>query len=490
MTHKIIPVPAFDYFVFGATGDLAQRKLLPALYYRFIDGQIPQSARVIGCSRSKLDTPGYRQLAANAIRDQVKPDYLDAKLLEDFLSIISYQKIDVSDPESWCSFASVIEQTDQTNRVIVFYLSVAPSLFMPIINGLKQHNLHNNARLVVEKPLGLDLESAKNLNTILLDAFEEDRIYRIDHYLGKETVQNLMALRFANSLFEPLWNSRYIANVQITAAESIGMGGREEYYDKSGAMRDMVQNHLLQLLCLSAMEPPISYDANGIRDEKLKVLRSLQPYSGSDVGRNTVRGQYLSNDRHLSYQQEAKNPNSTTESYVAINVGINNWRWSGTPFYLRTGKRLRTNMTEISFEFRHVPHSIFGGLDTPTKPNAMVIRLQPDERIDLEIMTKEPGPGGMRLRQSILDATFDSKTNQSFRMPRAYERLLLDVVRGDQTLFMRGDEVEAAWAWVDPIIEAWQASGEAPETYEALSQGPAGAFELIAQAGHRWRTIQ
>ncbi len=493
MSHKIIPVPEFDYFVFGGTGDLARRKLLPALYYRFADGQIPESARIIGCSRTDLDDIGYRQLVEDALKEWIKGNDLDEQLLDGFLSIISYQRIDVSDPNSWKDFERNASPTNP-DRITVYYLSVSPSLFLPIIQGLKDNGLHHHARLVVEKPLGFDLKSAQELNGFLLDAFDESRIYRIDHYLGKETVQNLMALRFANSLFEPMWNARYIANVQITVAESIGMGGREEYYDRSGAMRDMMQNHLLQLLCLSAMEPPVSYKPDHIRDEKLKVLRSLQPLVGDDIRLNTVRGQYVENDNDPSYRQEAKNPGSNTESYVAIKASINNWRWSGTPFYLRTGKRLRANMAEISFEFRHAPHSIFTGLDTPIKPNAMVIRLQPDERIDLEVMTKEPGPGGMRLRQSILDATFgggsNSQTDQGFRMPDAYERLLLDVVRGDQTLFMRGDEVEAAWCWVDSIIEGWALSGEVPETYEIASQGPAGAFELIAKTEHRWRTIQ
>ena len=489
MTHQFIPVPDFDYFVFGGTGDLAQRKLLPALYHRFVDGQIPETSRIIGCSRTDILTPGYRELVSEALKNSIEAEHLDDTLLAGFLSLIHYLRIDVKDDASWEQLAQEKER-DDPQRVTVYYLSVAPSLFSVIIDGLKRHKLNKDARLVVEKPLGFDLTGARSLNKLLLDAFDENCIYRIDHYLGKETVQNLMALRFANSLFEPLWNARYIDHVQITVAETIGMAGREGYYDNSGAMRDMVQNHLLQLLCLSAMEPPFSYHADSIRDEKLKVLRSLQPLEGASVRENTIRGQYLSNNDNPSYRQEAKNPNSVTESYVAIKAMINNWRWSGTPFYLRTGKRLRANMAEISFAFRHAPHSIFGGLDTPIKPNAMVIRLQPDEGIDLEIMTKEPGPGGMRLRQSSLDTTFDRKAKTSFRMPGAYERLLLDVVRGDQTLFMRGDEVEAAWQWVDPIIEGWKAWGEQPEGYDIGSQGPAGAFELIAPGGHRWRTIE
>ncbi|MGH1543559.1 MAG: glucose-6-phosphate dehydrogenase [Arenicella sp.] len=489
MTHKIIPVEPFDYFVFGGTGDLARRKLLPALYHRFADGQIPETSRIIACARSDYSDDSFRQLIAQVLAEKVSTGDEEQVMIDRFLALLSYQKIDIADNDDWKAFAKTVRATNDS-RIRVYYLSVGPSLFDNIIDGLKSHKLNDKARLVVEKPLGFDHDSACKLNALLADAFDEHSVYRIDHYLGKETVQNLMALRFANALFEPLWNSRHVDHVQITAAETLGLQGRGEYYDRSGAMRDMVQNHLLQLLCLSAMEPPHTYDADSVRDEKLKVLRSLKPLRGADVLANTVRGQYISDDNASSYLQDVGKQQSMTESYVAIRAEINNWRWSGTPFYLRTGKRLRANMTEITFVFRDTPHSIFGELDTPIKPNAMVIRLQPDEGIDLEIMTKDPGPGGLRLRQSSLDTAISAGEQDTFRMPDAYERLLLDVVRGNQTLFMRGDEVEAAWQWVDPIIQAWQASGEQPEQYDNASQGPAGAMELMADNGHRWRKIQ
>jgi len=489
MTHKIIPVEPFDYFVFGGTGDLAQRKLLPALYHRFADGQIPPSSRIIGCARSDYDDESFRQLIAEALAKRVTPSKTEPDKVKEFLQLLSYQKIDIADKGDWKALAKSAKKVND-KRIQVYYLSVGPSLFGSIIEGLKSYDLHEGARLVVEKPLGFDYVSARKLNVLLADAFDEHSVYRIDHYLGKETVQNLMALRFANALFEPLWNSKHVDHVQITAAETLGLQGRGEYYDRSGAMRDMVQNHLLQLLCLSAMEPPHTYDADSVRDEKLKVLRSLKPLRGRDVFDNTVRGQYGSDNTASSYCHDVGKAQSMTESYVAIRAEINNWRWSGTPFYLRTGKRLRANMTEITFVFRETPHSIFGELDTPIKPNALVIRLQPNEGIDLEIMTKDPGPGGLRLRQSSLDTSIEVGGQDEFRMPDAYERLLLDVVRGNQTLFMRSDEVEAAWQWVDPIIEAWQSSGEQPELYDNASQGPSGAMELMASSNRRWRKIQ
>ncbi|MGH1427653.1 MAG: glucose-6-phosphate dehydrogenase [Arenicella sp.] len=491
MTHKIIPVEPFDYFVFGGTGDLAQRKLLPALYHRFADGQIPKTSRIVGCARTDFDDESFREFIAKALSKALSNPEEKAATIKEFLKLLSYQKIDIDQQSDWKSFVSTVKKSHK-DRIKVYYLSVGPSLFGPIIDGLKSYGLNEKSRLVVEKPLGFDSDSAQKLNQMLGEAFDESSIYRIDHYLGKETVQNLMALRFANALFEPLWNSRHVDHVQITASETLGLQGRGGYYDKAGAMRDMVQNHLLQLLCLSSMEPPYKYDADSVRDEKLKVLKSLKPLKGHDVLINTRRGQYVGDENTSSYLQDVDKANSTTESYVAIKAEINNWRWSGTPFYLRTGKRLKANMTEITFVFRETPHSIFEELETPIKPNALVIRLQPNEGIDLEIMTKDPGPGGLRLRQSSLDMSIENIDDQdtSFRMPDAYERLLLDVVRGNQTLFMRGDEVEAAWRWVDPIIESWQASGESPEQYDNASQGPDGAMELMAENGRRWRRIQ
>jgi glucose-6-phosphate 1-dehydrogenase len=339
---------------------------------------------------------------------------------------------------------------------------------------------------VVEKPLGHDLASAKALNMELSAAFDEARIYRIDHYLGKETVQNLMALRFANALFEPLWNARHIDHVQITVAESVGVEGRGAYYDGFGAMRDMVQNHLLQLLCLTAMEPPAHFEPGAVRDEKLKVLRALAPVGPGAV----VRGQYRAGNGQPSYTDEAGSPQSHTESFIALKAEIANWRWNGVPFYLRTGKRLRARMSEIAVQFKDVPHSIFPGAGGDPAPNVLAIRLQPDEGIRLSMTIKDPGPGGMRLTGAELDMTFAETLGATgLRMPDAYERLVMDVIRGDQTLFMRGDEVEAAWAWIDPVIADWEARGDSPRPYDIGSSGPEDALMLMHRDGRRWREI-
>jgi len=343
----------------------------------------------------------------------------------------------------------------------------------------------DQTRIVVEKPFGRDLESAKALNAELRDCFNESQIYRIDHYLGKETVQNLMALRFGNILFEPLWNSQYIDHVQITASESLGVGGRGAYYDKSGAMRDMVQNHLMQLLCLTAMEPPSKFEANAVRDEKLKIIRALGDVSKSDI----VRGQYSADGQSASYIEDSENPDSITESFLALKVNIENWRWAGVPFYLRTGKRLRHRMTEIAVVFKDPPHSIFDPQDN-RRGNVLIIRLQPDEGMTMRVTIKEPGPGGMRLREVPLDMTFaDVLADEVQDSADAYERLIMDVIRGNQTLFMRGDEVEAAWAWVDPMLQGWTKRGERPRPYDQGGSGPEDALMLLHKDGRRWREI-
>lgn len=488
MNHTIIPVDPFDYFVFGATGDLSRKKLLPALYHRFADGQIPHSSRIIGCARTSFDDVGFREMVSEVIKGDPFYTASDQGTLLDFLQLLHYQAIDVSCDADWLALVDIANQKKEKN-ITIFYLSVGPSIFETIISGLKRHDLHLDSRVVVEKPLGIDLPSSISLNTLLKSVFDESRIYRIDHYLGKETVQNLMALRFANAMFEPLWNARYIDHVQITAAEMVGVSGRGGYYDRSGALRDMVQNHLLQLLCLSAMEPPSSFEANSVRDEKLKVLKSLRPLTSADVFDNVVRGQYASNDGVASYFDDVGRECSDTESYVALKVDVNNWRWAGTPFYLRTGKRLKKQMMEIAFVFRETPHSIFNELAPSIQPNYLVIRLQPNEGIDIEITTKEPGHGGMRLRNTVLETANSSGVGRSSPQD-AYQRLLLDVVRGDQTLFMRGDEVEAAWAWIDPIIAAWKAHEQPLEAYPAMSDGPTSAERLMEESGRAWRKIQ
>ncbi len=488
MTSVVIPVKPFDLVIFGATGDLAMRKLLPALFRRHVVAQIPEEARIIGMSMSKHTNEKYREIATEALKQHIPEEELDKEQLASFLERIFYIPNDVTDENGWTELVDTLSLFP--DRIRVYYLAVGPSLFGVIARGLASAGLSDGkARLVVEKPLGHDLASAQKLNAEIGDVFNEDCTYRIDHYLGKETVQNLMALRFANALFEPIWNAQSIDHVQITAAESLGVGTRGGYYDTSGAMRDMVQNHLLQLLCLIAMEPPHDFNGDAVRDEKLKVLRSLKPMAGYDALENTVRGQYRATDTTPSYVDEAGNPQSKTECYVAIKAEIGNWRWSGVPFYLRTGKKLRSQATEIAIVFKAPPHSVFGNLTTPVKQNVLSIRLQPDEGLQIELMTKEPGPGGFRLHSTPLDVTFAEKLGDEFAMPDAYERLLMDVVRGDQTLFMRGDEVEAAWGWIDPIMDAWQASGTAPEGYDSGSVGPTASVEMMAKTGRRWRKI-
>lgn len=488
MTSKIIPVDPFDLVIFGITGDLATRKLIPVLYYRFRDGQIPDKSRVIGLARGALSTEQLRNQALEALKSAVSKQHFDMDTAERFVTCLFYSRIDVKSDDGWEGLLALLK--DAVNPVRAYYLSVAPDLFAPIVKQLGRLGLEKNSRLVVEKPFGRDLASAREIKQQIGSVYKEQSIYRIDHYLGKETVQNLMALRFANKLFEPLWNSNHIDHIQITAAETLGVEGRGEYYDKVGAMRDMVQNHLVQLLCLTAMEPPYKFEADAMRDEKLKVLRALRPLAGEDALRNSVRGQYLPTSEMPGYLEEANNVDSRTETYVALKAEINSWRWSGTPFYLRTGKRLRSQVTEIVIAFKATPHSIFGQIDTPISPNALVIRLQPDEGLNLSIMTKDPGPGGFRLRETPLDMTFAENFGEGFRLPDAYERLIMDVIRGNQTLFMRDDEVEAAWEWIDPIMAAWSNSGIPPESYDSYSSGPDGGLALIVRDNRRWRDME
>ena len=342
-----------------------------------------------------------------------------------------------------------------------------------------------SSRIVLEKPFGKDLSSAQTLNAVLKEHFSEDQIYRIDHYLGKETVQNLMAVRFGNMLFEPLWNSQYIDHIQVTVAESVGVEGRGSYYDQAGAMRDMIQNHLMQLLCLIAMEPPAKFSPDAVRDEKLKVIRALDPIETSDI----VRGQYSDRGTDKSYLEAVENPNSKTESFIALKVQVSNWRWAGTPFYLRTGKKLKARCSEIAVVFKETPHSIFGP-DAGSHRNALVIRLQPDEGMTMDLTIKEPGPGGMRLIDVPLDMTFAEALGPEVgAVPDAYERLIMDVIRGNQTLFMRGDEVEAAWSWTDPVINQWVSRGTSPLSYDPGSSGPEDALMLMHKDGRKWREI-
>ena len=482
MVSRVIPVEVFDLVIFGGTGDLARRKILPGLYRRFLAGQMTGDSRIIGAARGELSDADFRKLVAEAIDEFVPRDRRDPQAIADFLSRLHYVAIDVKGEAGWDTLQGLMRD----GVVRAFYFSVAPALFGDIALRLKTHGVaDDSARIVVEKPFGRDLETARALNATLAAHFHENQIYRIDHYLGKETVQNLMAVRFANILFEPLWKSEYIDHVQITVAETVGVEGRGAYYDKSGAMRDMVQNHMMQLLCLIAMEPPYHFDPDAVRDEKLKVIRALDPVQPQDI----VRGQYLAGGGQGGYVDHSENPASTTESYIALKVHVSNWRWKGTPFYLRTGKRLRARASEIAITFREPPHSIFDDAKG-WRENVLVIRLQPDEGMNLMVMIKEPGPGGMRLMQVPLDMSFADAIVDGEDVPDAYERLIMDVIRGNQTLFMRGDEVEAAWAWTDPVIKGWNTRGDRPQGYDTGSSGPEDALMLMHRDGRRWREIR
>lgn len=482
MVSRVIPVESFDLVLFGATGDLARRKILPGLFHRFIVGQMPAEARVIGAARSEMDREAFVALVRESLVEFAPQAAQNSDALTRFLGNVEYVQVDATGEDGWDTLA----QAMRPNTVRAFYLSVSPSLFGTISRSLKDHGIATeNSRIVVEKPFGHDLASAKALNADLRQSFDESQIYRIDHYLGKETVQNLMALRFANSLWEPLWNSTHVDHVQITVAESLGVEGRGEYYDKSGAMRDMVQNHLMQLLCLTAMEPPSKFTSDSVRDEKVKIIEALEPVDQSDI----VRGQYRARGDKGSYRDHAGDPKSRTESFIAIKLIIGNWRWAGTPFYLRTGKKLRARTSEIAIIFRDPPHMIFPKMEG-RRGNAMIIRLQPDEGITLRNTIKEPGPGGFRLAEVSLDMTFADALDQHAEPQDAYERLIMDVIRGDQTLFMRGDEVEAAWAWADPLISGWEEAGLSPAPYDPGGSGPEDALMLMHREGRRWREIE
>ena len=488
MTTRIIPVEDFDIVIFGATGDLAQRKLLPALFHRDEQGQLPDGACIIGTSRKPMSRQEFRDFAAKAIDADVKALNSAPEVVERFLNRLNYYAAEASKDDGWIALEQ--ELTDRKDVIRVFYLAVGPDLFGSICERLGSHNLVTpKSRIVVEKPLGKDGASAEATNNSIGRVFLEDSIYRIDHYLGKETVQNLMALRFANLLFEPVWNSAHIDHVQITVSETLGVEGRAGYYDTSGALRDMVQNHIMQLLCLVAMEPPSSMDADAVRDEKLKVLKALKPTPQDKFEQFCVRGQYKAGASDTGavagYLDELGNPDSTTETFVALKAEIGSWRWNGVPFYLRTGKRLPSRLSEIVVEFKVVPHSMFGKSAGAISPNRLVIRLQPDEGVKLWLMIKDPGPGGMRLQHVPLDMSFKEAFN--VRNPDAYERLLMDVVRGNQTLFMRRDEVAAAWKWIDPILDYWKASNDVPRPYTSGTWGPAASVALIERDGNTWQ---
>lgn len=481
------PLPTFDLVLFGGTGDLAMRKLLPALYRRKASGYLSPKSRVLGVARSELSREEYLAQVQASCQAHLGKDY-DEKRWAEFSQHVDYLKIDASSPEDFAGLKKKLEGCEGHGRA--FFLSTAPDLFAPICEGLATHQLATpNSRVVLEKPLGHDQASSAQINERVGRIFSEQQIFRIDHYLGKETVQNLLALRFGNTLFEPLWRRGRVKHVQITVAEELGVERRAGFYDETGALRDMVQNHLLQLLCIIAMEPPATSDPDAMRDEKLKVLRALRPLKGRDVLHKTVRGQYKAGASGgkpvVGYLDEKDVPEtSKTETFVALRVDIDSWRWVGVPFYLRTGKRLQEKLSEIVVTFEDVPLSIYERPDTPQALNRLVIQLQPDESIELTVLAKFPGEV-MRLRPVNLSLDF----SETFKAPRldAYERLLTDVLKGNLTLFMRRDELDAAWQWIDPIREAWDQLDEAPKTYTAGSWGPAAASALLGRDGFAWR---
>ncbi len=477
--------------LYGATGDLAQRMLLPSLYFLERDGLLPERLRILAVARTRMAGADFLTAAAARLAEHHGADQLEERPWKRLADRITYHAADAADAGALAAMAEAAEVGRQDE--VVHYLAVAPRLYAPIVAAIGGAGLAGpGARLALEKPIGEDLASARALNDAVERVFSEDRVFRVDHYLGKETVQNLLVLRFANSLFEPLWSRAHVEQVQITIAEQVGVGDRADYYDRAGALKDMVQNHLLQLLCLVAMEPPSRLDPDAVRAEKVKVLRALEPFDSARVQRDTVRGRYVAGvvagEKVPGYLDEAPSRNPDTETFVAIRAGVANWRWAGVPFYLRTGKRLAYRYTEIFIAFRELPHSIFAPeTSAGIRPNALVIRLQPEERVTLQVMSKVPGLGheGVNLREVALDLSL-TEAFRNYRRRIAYERLLLDLLAGDATLFVRRDEVEAAWEWIDGIRAGWQAVGMAPKPYPAGSWGPAAAIALTERHGHSW----
>ena len=489
-----LPVATADtLLLFGASGDLALRMLLPSLYGLHGDRLLPETLKIVGLSRREMDTDAFRAMAADALKRFLPAEEFIPAQVDTFLKRLDYAAVDITRQDSFTRLRHIAgARPDGTTAI---FLSTAPSLYAAAIDGLQKAGLTGNAannrvRLALEKPLGDDLTSSRLINDAVQAAFSEDKIFRIDHYLGKETVQNLLALRFANMLFEPLWNADSIDHVQITVAETVGLEGRGEFYDHMGALRDMVQNHMLQLLALVAMEPPAHFNATAIRDEKVKVLRALRPIDRQNVRAQTVLGQYspgaLAHQAVPGYTEDLNAP-SNTETFVALKAFVDNWRWKGVPFYLRTGKRLPVRQSEILVQFKPVPHCIFSSADGALSANKLVIRLQPQEYIRLLVMVKEPGldEGGVRLREVPLDLSLTTAfAHQRRRI--AYERLLLDFIHGDPTLFVRRDEVEAQWQWIDAIRDGWAHRNMKPEPYPAGSWGPPQAQALVEQDGVRW----
>ncbi len=491
-----LPVPATTLTIFGVTGDLAHRKLLPALYNLAHEGALPERFNLVGVARREMPDDDFRQMARDAITRFSRRD-TDPTVLEGLLGRMHYVGFSFDDVPSYPKLAAKIEKLDEEgggklNRA--YYLSTAPEYFPVIVKALREADLNYDSdvdvRCIIEKPFGVDLESARELQQVVEHVFREPQVYRIDHYLGKETVQNVMAFRFANFMFEPVWNRNYIDHIQITAAEDIGIGSRAGYYDSSGALRDLVQNHMLQLLTLVCMEPPASFEANKVRDEKVKVLQAIEPPTPERVAEMTVRAQDTAGveageevDGYLS--EDGVPDDSRTETYAALRLEVHNWRWAGVPIFLRTGKRLTRKVTEIAVQLKPVPHlAVQSHGSVGVQPNQLVLTMQPNEGVSLSLGAKIPG-SSMRIRPVNMEFLYGSAfMSQS---PEAYERLILDAMRGEATLFTRNDEVIAQWSIIDPILKAWANDEEPLHTYPSGSAGPDAADELIAP--HRWRGL-
>ena len=488
MTHA---TPASLLTVFGATGDLARRMLLPSLYSLQAEQLLPDGMRILGTARSDLDRDGFAALVAASIEERIPAAERNDDALRGLLDRLDYCAASADDDTSMAALAGRVAALRSGD--VLYHMSTAPRFYGPACQALAAHGVAGpGTRVMLEKPIGKDLASAVAINDAVARAFDEERIFRTDHYLGKEGVQNLIALRFGNALFEPLWSARHIEQVQITVGETVGVEGRGDYYDDSGALRDMLQNHLLQLLCLVAMEPPARFDPTAVRNEKIKVLRSLRAIDRANVATESVAGQYAAgaiDGRAVPGYAEELGRASRTETFVALRAHVDNWRWSGVPFYLRTGKRLPSRSTEIYIQFRKVPYSIFGGpAAADMQPNGLLIKLQPEERIELDLMSKTPGLDrhGLRLSQVALDLDFHQEFHNA-RRRIAYERLYLDAIEGNGTLFVRRDETEAAWQWVDAIADGWHATGMQPRPYPAGTWGPSTSVSLVDRLGHGWR---